>query len=208
LQLDPEFAALELAEDQARAFRAEAASLLRRYFAIEDPNQVRAIGVELLLEANLGDLRLRGIIDRLDLDADGELVVTDYKTGRVPPTGYEQRRLGGVHFYAYLCERVLGRRPARVQLLYLSEPLVISTVPSEQSVRGLERQARAIWSAVRLACEREDFRPRPSPLCASCGFHAYCPAMGGDVALVPRPAVPMAGAGAGTGTGSGAGTPR
>ena len=39
-------------------------------------------------------------------------MVTDYKTGRRPVEPYEQGRLGGVHFYALLCEELLGRRPA------------------------------------------------------------------------------------------------
>ena len=51
---------------------------------MEDPTAVRDIGLELRLEAQVGALALRGIIDRLELDADGELVVTDYKTGRAP----------------------------------------------------------------------------------------------------------------------------
>ena len=41
----------------------------------------------------------------------------------------------------------------------------------------------AVWSAVERACEREDFRPKPGRLCDWCGFKAYCPAFGGDVAL-------------------------
>ena len=65
-------------------------------------------------------LALRGIIDRLELDADGELVVTDYKTGRAPGLKYEQRRLAGVHFYSFLCEEVLGVRPSAIRLMYLT----------------------------------------------------------------------------------------
>ncbi len=128
-------------------------------------------------------LRLRGVIDRLELDEEGELVVTDYKTGKAPGLSQEQARLGGVHFYAFLCEHVLGRRPVRVQLFHLREPLAICSIPSEQSINGLERQATAIWAAVRRACTLEDFRPKPGRLCDWCGFHAYCPAMGGDISL-------------------------
>ena len=40
----------------------------------------------------------------------------------------------------------------------------------------------AIWTAVERACEREDFRPNPSRLCDWCGFKAYCPSFGGDIA--------------------------
>ncbi len=135
-------------------------------------------------------LRLRGVIDRLELDEQGELVVTDYKTGKAPRQSQEQSRLGGVHFYAFLCEHVLGHRPVKVQLFHLREPLAIGSAPSEQSINGLQRQATAIWAAVKRACLLEDFRPKPGPLCDWCGFHAYCPAMGGDLSLA-RPGHPL-----------------
>ena len=88
----------------------------RRYFELDDPRSVNPIGLELKLEAEFGPVRLRGVIDRLDLDTDGELVVTDYKTGTVPSEYHEAKSLSGVHIYAMLCERMLGRRPARIQL--------------------------------------------------------------------------------------------
>ena len=143
-----------------------------------------------------GRLRLRGIIDRLELDENGDLVVTDYKTGRAPGQSQEQARLGGVHFYAFLCQQLLGRRPARVQLFHLREPIAICSTPDDQSIAGLERQATAIWAAVKRACLAEDFRPKPGRLCDWCGYHAYCPSMGGDLSLV-RAAAPDGGAGTG-----------
>jgi len=176
----PDYADLHLTPEQEAEFAADAELLLRNYFQLEDPTRVHPIGLELMLEVDVGNLRLRGIIDRLELDADGELVVTDYKSGSVPRVNYEQGRLGGVHFYAFLCQRLLGKRPARVQLLYLSEPLVIEARPSDQSIRGLEQRTAAIWKAVERACDQEDFRPRVSPLCDWCSFRAYCPAWGGD----------------------------
>lgn len=182
IQDDPEYFDLQLDTAQADAFRAEAETLVQKYFDIEDPNRVNVVGTELMLEAQVGDMRLRGIIDRLDVDADGEFVVTDYKTGRVPGPAQEQARLSGVHFYAFLCEAVFGRRPSRVQLIYLSQPSVITTVPTEQSLRGLRQRTNAVWSAVRKACEEEDFRPKPSGLCSFCSYKAYCPAFGGDPA--------------------------
>jgi putative RecB family exonuclease len=186
LRSHPEFAGLTLDQDGEAEFRADAARLVANYFELEDPNQVRAVGIELMLEAELGAMRLRGVIDRLELDVDGELVITDYKTGRAPGIAFENARLGGVQFYAYLCQQALGRRPARVQLLHLDEPLAIVSVPTPQSIRGLEGRASAVWSAVERACATEDFRPRPSRLCDWCAFQAYCPAFGGE----PEMAVP------------------
>jgi putative RecB family exonuclease len=186
LRADGEYQALGLAGDDEAAFHDDAATLVRHYFRLEDPRRVRAIGLELSLEADVDGVVLRGIIDRLELDDDGELVVTDYKTGAAPPTQYERKRLSGVHIYSLLCERLLGKRPRKVQLLYLRPPLAIITEPSDQSTRGTHRTLGAVWQAVERACAREDFRPNPSRLCDYCAFHAYCPAVGGDPALVPR----------------------
>jgi putative RecB family exonuclease len=180
LESHPEYTGLNLDDEAAAAFLADAAELVNRYFRLEDPGRIEAIGLELSMDVTVDGVRLRGIIDRLELDADGELVVTDYKTGSVPSVNHERKRLSGVHIYSLLCEELLGRRPRRVQLLYLRQPVAIVTEPTDQSTRGTRRSVAAIWQAVERACEREDFRPRPSRLCDFCAFQAYCPAFGGE----------------------------
>jgi putative RecB family exonuclease len=177
---DPDYAGLDLDEEAATAFHADAADLVRRYFQLEDPQRIEAIGLELMMDVEIDGVRLRGIIDRLDLDEDGELIVTDYKTGSVPSENFERKRLSGVHIYSLLCEELLGRRPKQVQLLYLRQPVAILTNPTDQTTRGTRRSLAAVWQAVERACEREDFRPRPSKLCDYCAFQDYCPSFGGD----------------------------
>jgi putative RecB family exonuclease len=200
LQEEPDLAELALTDAERDGFVADAAALIDGYFRLEDPDAVDAVGVELTLEADVGGLRLRGIIDRLDVTADGELEVVDYKTGRVPSVNQEQQRLGGVQFYALLCEQVFGRKPSRVRLMYLREPLVIEAEPSDQAVRGTRQRTAAVWSAIERACEHEDFRPRPSALCNWCSFQSLCPIYGGDPARASEftgtaPVVPVARAG-------------
>lgn len=186
LRDDPDLTGLELDAEGEAAFLADAQRLVRRYFEIEDPTTIRPVGLELKLEARVDDIRIRGIIDRLELDEDGGLVVTDYKTGRSPGVTHQQGRLGGVTFYALLCQDLFGVLPSRIQLLYLGDALTISTAPSEQAIRGLRTKLRALWQAIERACEKEDFRPRPGPLCSWCSFQAYCPAQGGDLALAAQ----------------------
>jgi putative RecB family exonuclease len=176
----PDFADLDLTEEEWAKFDTDAEALVQKYFLLEDPRSIRPIGLELKLEANLGTTRLRGIIDRLELDEHGEFVVTDYKTGSVPSEFWEAKSLSGVHMYALLCERMLGRRPARVQLFYLSKPEAIIATPTDQSIRGVERRTTAMYQAITQACERDDFRPKPGRLCDFCTFKPYCPAHGGD----------------------------
>lgn len=180
MEAGPELPALDLGPEEADELRRDAQSLVDRYFELEDPDGVRAVGVELMLETQLGDLRLRGIIDRLDLTEDGELVIVDYKTGKAPAARYEQGRLVGVHLYALLCRQVLGKLPVEVRLLHLRDPIVISAVPTDQTVRAQHQRTTAVWQAIERACERADFRPRPSPLCRYCHFQAWCPSFGGE----------------------------
>jgi putative RecB family exonuclease len=180
LESDSEFTGLELTTEELDTFRADAEVLVHRYFELEDPTTVRTIGVELKLAAQLEKVTLRGIIDRLELDENGELVITDYKTGSTPSERWEQKSLAGVHVYSVLCEQVFGRRPARVQLLYLSKPEAIIAEPSDVFMRGVNQRSGAVMEAVRRACARDDFRPKESALCNFCNFREFCPAFGGN----------------------------
>ncbi|MBM3692654.1 MAG: PD-(D/E)XK nuclease family protein [Actinobacteria bacterium] len=178
----PEFTGLTLTDAEWERFHADAERLVRRYFELEDPTTVTPVGLELKLEARVGGVRVRGVIDRLELDADGELVITDYKTGSVPGERFEAKSLAGVQMYALLCEQTFGRRPARVQLYYLSKPQAIVATPTDQVLTGVTRRTVAIRTAIDGACARDDFRPSPSRLCDFCAFVAFCPAHGGDPA--------------------------
>ena len=180
LQSDDDLRMLALGPDERARMRADAESLVSNYFRLEDPDEIRPVGVELSLEARVDDMRLRGIIDRLDLLPDGSLEVVDYKTGRAPSVNFEQSKLIGVHLYALLTEAVLGRPPVRVKLLHLQEPVSIVAEPTGQALRGHRIRAGAVWSAIERSCAKEDFRPRPSSLCDYCNFRAFCPAFGGD----------------------------
>jgi putative RecB family exonuclease len=179
MQGDDAVQRLALTVDESEEIVDDAVALVQRYFELEDPNRVRAVGVELGLEADVDGLRLRGVIDRLDLNDDGDLVVVDYKTGRAPPAGFERSKMAGVPVYALLCERVLGRTPVEVRLLHLREPITIVAMPTDQSIRGQRQRSVAVWQAIERACETEEFRPRPSRLCSSCSFQAICPAFDG-----------------------------
>jgi putative RecB family exonuclease len=176
LRDDEEVVGLGLDDKAAAEFVEDARRLVANYFLLEDPNAARTVGVELGVETDLDGLRLRGIIDRLDLLPDGRLIVVDYKTGRAPSERFERGRLGGVQTYALLCESMLGRAPAEVRLLYLREPLAITAVATEQTIRGQRKRASAVWTAIERACNAEDFRPNVGPLCDYCSFKASCPA--------------------------------
>jgi len=189
-----ELEGLALDARETAAFIADARELVSRYFELEDPDAVQAVGLEMSLSTDIDGVRVRGIIDRLDELDDGSLVVVDYKTGRAPRNEQSRSRLSGVQMYALLCEAELGKRPALVRLIYLRDRVVISASPTDQAMRGTRQRALGVWAAIERACRQDDFRPNPSGLCRYCAFQAYCPAFGGNpadagLAMAPAPAL-------------------
>lgn len=177
----PDFVDLNLDEKQTENFISNCNELVKKYFQLENPQTINPIGLELKLEADIDGTVVRGIIDRLELDENGDLVVTDYKTGSVPKANNEQSKMTGMNIYALLCEKVFGQVPAKVQLLYLSAPTAIVATPTQSVLKGAKSKSNAIHKAVKSACASGDFRPRESILCNWCGYQELCPAKGGTL---------------------------
>lgn len=189
-RVHPDLVDLGLDAEQSAQFELDCRALVENYLVMEDPRHINEIGLELRLETTLDSgLTLRGIIDRLELDADGGLVVTDYKTGRAPGPNYERTSLAGMQFYALLCREVFDRTPSTIRLMYLKSRETITATPTERSLQFLLTRTTAVWRAVERACTTGEFKPNPGPLCRSCAFQRWCPEFGGDPeqALVEAP---------------------
>ncbi len=173
------------------AWLAAAKPLLRTYFQLEDPARLEPTEREMMLEVELDDgPRLRGIVDRLDVSPTGLMRVVDYKTGRSPGPGWEQRALFQMRFYALMLWRTEGSVPALLQLLYLGDGETLRYEPNEDELIAFERKLRALWEAIRHAGATGDWRPTPSKLCAWCDHHARCPAKGGILPELPKSLAP------------------
>lgn len=172
---------LNLTSDDMIKLKDSCEILIDRYFDIEDPTNTKTIGLELKLEATINGITLRGIIDRLDLDDNGDLIVVDYKTGSVPYQQMENSKMDSMHIYSLLCLEVFGKLPAKVQLIYVSKPTIIVGTPTDNSIKSIANKSKAISKAVETAVENEDFRPKVSKLCDWCSFQELCPAKGGKI---------------------------
>lgn len=171
--LDDSWEQLELPQ---RVFD-EAKGMLTNYFKIEDPSRIGEGQLEWFVEHEWNGLHLRGIIDRLEIDEEGEWVLSDYKTSRSPSDSFVLGAFFGLKFYALVCWRAFGKIPRLLRLVHLKEPEVISLVPTEEMLEALERQLKAVGQAIGRAVEKEDFRPRPGRMCGYCPHQSICPAM-------------------------------
>ncbi|MGE5762698.1 MAG: RecB family exonuclease, partial [Mycobacterium leprae] len=117
--------------DQA-SWLAGAEALLERYFDLEDPRRLQPAERELAVEVVLDSgLRLRGVVDRLDVAPNGAVRVVDYKTGSAPAEAFEGRALFQMKFYALVLWRLHGTVPRLLQLVYLRDREILRYVPDE-----------------------------------------------------------------------------
>ncbi|HTX81175.1 MAG TPA: PD-(D/E)XK nuclease family protein [Streptosporangiaceae bacterium] len=192
---EPGLAELFDDEGQQLAWLDEAAQMLNRYFALEDPTRIEPTHRELSVQAMLDSgLTLRGYIDRLDVAPTGEIRIVDYKTGTAPREEYEARALFQMKFYAVVLWRTGGTIPHLLQLIYLGNGEIVRYAPDEADLLATERKINALWQAINRARTSGDWRPRQSRLCEWCSFQALCPVYGGTPPPLPaepaRPATP------------------
>ncbi|MFV2119158.1 PD-(D/E)XK nuclease family protein [Streptomyces sp. Act-28] len=166
----------------------EAEDLVERWFTLEDPTRLEPAERELFVETELeSGLRLRGVIDRVDVAPSGEVRIVDYKTGKAPRPEYGDGALFQMTFYALVVWRLKGVLPRRLQLVYLGSGDVVTYDPVMADLRRVERKLLALWEAIRTATETGDWRPRPTRLCGWCDHQAFCPEFGGTPPVYPLP---------------------
>ncbi|RLL65922.1 PD-(D/E)XK nuclease family protein [Streptomyces sp. Z26] len=159
---------------------AEAEALVERWFTLEDPTRLEPAERELFVETRLDSgLRVRGIIDRVDVAPTGEVRVVDYKTGKAPRPEFAGGALFQMKFYALVLWRLRGSVPRRLQLVYLGSGDIVTYDPEEADLEGVERKLLALWDAIERATETGDWRPKRSKLCGWCDHQRHCPEFGG-----------------------------
>jgi putative RecB family exonuclease len=193
VEAEPALAAMledgDLSQD---SWFSDAQSLIETWFTLEDPTRLEPAERELYVETDVDGLVLRGYVDRLDVAPDGAMRVVDYKTGRSPSELFEGKALFQMKFYALVLWRLRGEIPRLLQLVYLGNGEVVRYAPDEHDLLGLERNLKAVWSAIERAAETGDWRPKTSRLCDWCEFRHLCPAWGGTPPPLPENAAQLA----------------
>ena len=137
----------------------------RGLWALEDPKAVDVRATEHDVEADLGGVPFRGIVDRLDEEGDG-LVVTDYKSGKAPSARFRRGRLDQVLLYAAAVEQATGRCRCTPGCCTRSAACRHQGHPEE--IDSVVDKLVGTWAAINTACDTDEFEPRTGPLCGWC----------------------------------------
>jgi RecB family exonuclease len=186
-------------EIQSVRQRERAIAMVEAYVAKLDPAD-EPLGVERTVATRTDKIAVSGRIDRLDArpaDAETELVVVDYKTGRHLLTVDDARSSMALALYALAAGRVMRRPCHRVELHHLPTGEVLAWSHTDESLARHLRRAEDIAAECAAADERmrdglspdrydEVFPPRPGPSCGWCDYRRHCPE-GAAAAVKRRP---------------------
>ncbi len=152
-------------------------SLLDNYFLLEEPNSFEPTHRELHLEIDLNEeIYLHGYVDRLDVASTGEVRIIDYKTGKAPKPGWEEKALFQLRVYAFIYWRNYGVIPKLLQLIYLGNAQLVRNTPTEPDLIATEKILLRIGDEITTAIRDDKWAPKPSRLCDWCSFKSICPA--------------------------------
>ncbi|MDO4244375.1 MAG: PD-(D/E)XK nuclease family protein [Actinomyces sp.] len=175
---------------QVEGWLGQARGLISTYFSMENPRRLEPAERELLVEAESAEgLLLRGFVDRLDVAPDGAMRVVDYKTGRSPGPRFIEEALFQMRFYALVLQRLRGRAPARLQLLYLKDGRTLSHDPRPAELEATGTRLARLWEEIEDCAASGRFAPRRSRLCDWCSHQARCPLFGGTTPELPEEGV-------------------
>jgi len=122
-------------------------------------------------EVNIGGANVAGRIDRIDKLADGEVVITDYKTGK-PQSQEDADDSLQLSIYALAAQAKWGYRVKHLALYNLAEN---TCVTSSRSTVQLEEVKLKVQDVAQQIADG-DFNPRPGFHCRFCAYHHLCPA--------------------------------
>jgi len=176
-------------EDERR-WGLDSLAVLGNYFGLEDPTSFEPLHRELDVSEDIGDMRIRGILDRVEQTGDG-LVITDYKTGAAPPEHFALKAFFALKIYGVLIRRITGDTPVGLRLLYLNGPTVYRIPIGDRQLDAMERQLEALWAAINRAIATGWFPPRPGRLCDWCPYRDRCPAFSDETADPTGVALPL-----------------
>ncbi|MEZ5240059.1 MAG: hypothetical protein R2716_14265 [Microthrixaceae bacterium] len=175
-----EWTELALDEQSAGAFEQDTASMVERYFSIEDPRVIEPVGVELMLSSEIGGVTVRG--SSTASSRTPRAIWWSPTTRPVALRGSPRSsRLGGVHFYAFLCNETYGGAAVEDPAALRKRSRRSSPRPPPSEVRSWPAQLRLGDLGRRRTGVRTRRLPaNPTPLCATERVPAVLPVVQGD----------------------------
>lgn len=160
--------------EEEREWGLKGIKILKRFYQLED-FRVKPFLLEKSLYSYYHSFRLFGRIDRADLIEKEQVIIIDYKTGKIKEESEMVNKLAAA-IYKFLLEKNYRKKVVKVINYYLlSQKRVFYTFTEEEFKNYLQ-----LIENIGLAILKEkDFLPKKSSLCKYCDFIEICSANNG-----------------------------
>jgi RecB family exonuclease len=135
--------------------------------------------IELQLNVDFGNVRIKAFVDLVAVTPDGELVVIDWKTGANMPSSSMQLGL-----YTAAIEKQFGLKPSGG---YYYDARSAIFVPADGIERWTYNLFTELFRQFEFSVQNKIFLPNISMMCKSCLVVDYCHANGGEFAHLVDP---------------------
>lgn len=149
-------------------YRAGKQALLNFYTALFSESDI-PFQLEYHFRANIGNVRLKGVVDRID-QIEGGVRIIDYKTGALPRDEGEVKRDLQVPVYVMGIEQAMGVKVLAAEYIYVEGA---KRIEIEISPEMREKAVAKIVENVELL-RKMNFNAKPGALCRFCDYRTIC----------------------------------
>ena len=159
-------------------FKKAAFECMTNLWKLEDPQHTELDGLEHEVLADIDGVAMKGYIDRFIFDENGSVIISDYKTGKVPNPKFksDDDKFFQLITYALMLQEADQEETSKVQLLYLkfAQKHEVAVTPVKLNIaRGVIVETKEMIDA---SCASGEFACNVTKLCDWCFFKPQCPA--------------------------------
>lgn len=172
----------ELAEklDTVTGFKQSAFQAIINLWELEDPTLTILEGQEVEVLTEISGVAMKGYIDRIALDADGLVVISDYKTGKVPDPKYiaDDQKWFQLLAYALMLKEAQQKKTSKLELFYLSKKTKHTVMVTQENLDNARQVVMRTRASIDESSTSGQFACNVTNLCNWCYYKKIniCPA--------------------------------
>ena len=153
-------------------FKWSAIWCVENLFLLENPTLVVPAGLEYEVIGEIDGVLIKGFIDRW-LEKDGQVVISDYKTGKTPAPKYMSDKWFQLNLYALLLTELEGKQNFELELLYLKDGVRKKHTPSPADFEATKNLITSTKKEIVNSNENNEWPAIPSNLCNWCFYKSH-----------------------------------
>ena len=149
----------------------EAKAILRVFLDEQAKSKTEIVDIERWFETSIGNIRLRGRIDRIDKDG-SSFTVVDYKTSKKATSLNELKFDMQMLVYALAVKEIYpGDNPLKVGNWFLRSNEKVFFEPEDQAIEAMRTEIAEMAAKIKAAA----FAPKKGSWeCTQCDYHCLC----------------------------------